>query len=414
MMQRRPATTGCLIVGGGPAGMVLGLLLARAGVEVTVLEKHADFLRDFRGDTVHPSTMQLLDELGLGETFARLPQSRVEQVTMPRADGGYVVLGDLSRLKVRHPYIAMVPQWDLLDLLADAARAEPTFHLRMQTEATGLIRDGNRVAGVTFRTADGDSGKIVANATVACDGRWSLLRREAKLRTKEFAVPMDAWWFRLPRRATDPDGRGLLPVAGNGRMAILIPRRDYYQIAYLGRKGSDAELRARGLAAFRRDIAELVPWLADRTEALNTLDDVKFLDVRLDRLRRWHLDGLVCIGDAAHAMSPVGGVGINLAVQDAVATASLLAEPLARGRVQPSQLARIRRRRLIPTASVQLMQRLMHRAVIEPILGGHRTGPPMPLLRLVRALPATTVIPAYLIGVGLRPEHAPEFARRTS
>ena len=414
MTQSRPTRTGCLIVGGGPAGMVLGLLLARAGIDVTVLEKHADFLRDFRGDTVHPSTMQLLDEVGLGETFARLPQSRVEQVTMPRADGGYVVLGDLSRLKVSHPYIAMVPQWDLLDLLADAAGDEPSFHLEMQTEATGLVRDGNRVAGVSFRTANGDVGQIIADVTVACDGRWSLLRRESGLRTTEFAVPMDAWWFRLPRSSTDPDPRGLLPVAGNGRMAILIPRPDYYQIAYLGRKGSDGALRAHGLAAFRSDIAELVPWLADRTEALETLDDVRFLDVRLDRLRRWHVDGLVCIGDAAHAMSPVGGVGINLAVQDAVATATLLADPLSRRRVRSTDLARIRRRRLIPTVSVQLMQRLMHRAVIEPILGGQRSGPPTLVLRLVRAVPAATVIPAYLIGVGLRPEHAPEFARRPS
>jgi 2-polyprenyl-6-methoxyphenol hydroxylase-like FAD-dependent oxidoreductase len=414
MTQSQPSTTGCLVVGGGPAGMVLGLLLARAGVDVTVLEKHADFLRDFRGDTVHPSTMQLLDELGLGAEFDRLPQSRVEQVTMPRPDGEFVVLGDLSRLRVSHPYIAMVPQWDLLDLLADAAREEPTFHLRLQTEATGLIRDGERVVGVTCRTADGVHGRIVADATVACDGRWSVLRRASGLRTREFDVPIDAWWFRLPRRSTDPAGRGLLPAAGSGRMAILIPRRDYYQIAYLGRKGTDAQLRARGLAAFRRDIAELVPWLSDRTEALTTLDDVSVLDVRLNRLPCWHVDGLVCIGDAAHAMSPVGGVGINLAVQDAVATATLLAEPLSRGRVRSTDLARIRRRRLLPTVSVQLMQRLMHRGVIQPILGGHRSGPPALVLGLVRAVPASTVIPAYLIGVGLRPEHAPEFARRAS
>ena len=412
MVSSSPSRTGCLIVGGGPAGMVLGLVLARAGIRVTVLEKHADFLRDFRGDTVHPSTMQLLDELGLGQRFAELSQSHVKQVALPQPGGDYLIIGDLARLRVAHPYIAMVPQWDLLDLLADAARDEPTFELRMETEAIGLVRDGGRVAGVTYRTASGEAGELLADVTVGCDGRSSLLRRHAGLRTREFTVPMDVWWFRLPSHDTDPADRGLLPAAGQGRMAILIPRPGYYQIAYLGRKGSDPQVRARGLLAFRRDLAELVPWLADRTDQLESMDDVSVLDVRLDRLKRWHMDGLVCIGDAAHSMSPVGGVGINLAIQDAVATAAILAEPLRRGRAQPRDLAKIRRRRLLPTVAAQTLQRVMHRSVVVPILDRRRSGPPAVALRLLRAVPGLTTVPAYLIGVGLRPEHAPAFARR--
>lgn len=405
--------TTCLVVGGGPAGMVLGLLLARAGVEVTVLEKHADFLRDFRGDTVHPTTMQLLDELGLGEDFARLPQSQMTRIVFPLPDGREILVGDLTRLRAAHPYIAMVPQWELLDLIADAARREPTFTLRTQTEATGLVRDGARVAGVDYRTADGRTGEIRAELTVACDGRWSVLRRRSGLPLREFPVPIDAWWLRLPRFEGER-AVGVLPYAGDHRFGIVIPRPDFFQIAYIGRKGTDPELRARGLAAFRRDLAELLPPLADRVDALTSLEDVKMLDIRVNRLARWHRDGLLCIGDAAHAMSPIGGVGINLAVQDAVATATLLAEPLRRHRVRPADLARVRRRRVLPTAAVQTMQRVMHRSIVKPVLDGRRGGPPQVVTALLSRLPGLTVVPAYLIGIGLRPEHAPAFARRPS
>jgi len=402
--------TTCLVVGGGPAGMVLGLLLARAGVEVTVLEKHADFLRDFRGDTVHPSTLQLLDELGLADEFARLPHTRVEQVVFPTGDGGSVTLGDFRRLHVPYPYIAMTPQWDLLDLLADAGRREPTFTLRMSTEMTDLIREGDRVCGVRYRTADGATGEIRADLTVACDGRESVARRQAGLRPKEFAVPIDAWWFRVPRM---PDDRpsALAPHAGPGRFAVVIPRETFLQVAYIGRKGADPELRARGIEAFRQDVADLIPEFRDRVDALASMDDVKHLDVRVDRLRHWHVDGLLCIGDAAHAMSPVGGVGINLAVQDAVATATLLAGPLERGSVGPSELAAVRARRLLPTVAVQTLQRALHRALVAPLVEGRRPGPPRAVLALVNRLPQLSVVPAYLIGVGLRPEHAPAFAR---
>src|SRR6266705_135630 len=330
--------------------MVVSLLLARAGVEVTVLEKHGDFLRDFRGDTVHPSTMELLDELGLGERFNRLPQSRLTRIAFPVVGGRLIVVGDV-------------------------AREEPSFSLRMRCEVTGLIREDGRVRGVEYRTADGSTNAIHADLVIGCDGRWSITRQQADLRPREYSVSIDAWWFRLPRRPDD-NPSALMPHAGPGRFAVVIPRPDFYQIAYIGRKGTDAQLRARGVEAFRRDIAELVPWLADRVGELASMDDVKHLDVRLNRLDPWHIDGLLCIGDAAHAMSPVGGVGINLAVQDAVAAAKLLAEPLRQGTITQETLARVRSRRLLPTILVQELQRLMHKVVVEPIIQERRMGPP--------------------------------------
>ena len=405
--------TTCVVAGGGPAGMVLGLLLARAGVDVQVLEKHADFLRDFRGDTVHPSTLQLLDELGLADEFADLPYSRVDEVAFPTSDGRTVVVADFRRLRVPYPYVAMVPQWDLLDLLADAAREEPGFTLRMSTEVTGLLRDEERVRGVEYRRADGTAGRIEADLVVGCDGRWSTVRREAGLRPREFAVPIDAWWFRLPRAESDA-AASLTPRARPGRFAVVIPRTDFLQIAYIGRKGTDAELRARGIEAFRLDVAELMPELADRVDTLRSMDDVKHLDVRVNRLRRWHVDGLLCIGDAAHAMSPVGGVGINLAVQDAVAAAAVLAEPLLRSAATAQRLRSVRNRRLVATVAVQSLQRLLHRGLVRPILDGRRTGPPKPMLALLQRVPRMTAVTAYLIGVGFRPEHAPPYAVRRS
>ncbi|KIH96798.1 hypothetical protein LP52_22985 [Streptomonospora alba] len=401
--------TTCAIVGGGPAGMMLGLLLARAGVQVTVLEKHADFLRDFRGDTVHPSTLDLLDDLGLGERFAALPQNRLDRAAFDVGEGRQLTMVDFGRLRVNHPYIAMVPQWDLLNLLAEAGREEPAFTLRMSTEATGLIRENGRVAGVRYDGPEGP-GELRADLTVACDGRGSTARAESGLPLREFPVAFDAWWLRVPVRGTVT--RSLTPGTGRGKLVVGIPRTGYMQLAYLARKGTDAELRSRGVGELRRDIAELIPELADTVGELASMDEVKHLDVRLDRLRRWHTEGLLCIGDAAHAMSPIGGVGINLAVQDAVAAAALLAEPLKRGRATGRRLGAVRRRRLLPTVAIQGLQRILHKRMVGPILEGRRPAPPKPVLAAVTAVPRLASVPAYLIGVGVRPERAPGFARR--
>ncbi|WP_026342895.1 FAD-dependent oxidoreductase [Nocardia sp. BMG111209] len=405
--------TTCLVAGGGPAGVVLGLLLARAGVEVTVLEKHADFLRDFRGDTVHPTTLDLLDELGLGAEFAKLPARRMTDIQLP-IRGRMVRIATLGHLPGRHKYIAMVPQWDLLNLLTRAAAEEPTFRLRMNTEATGLIRAGERITGVRYHTKDGATGEIHADLTVACDGRTSVLRAAAGLDPKQWTTPMDVWWFRFPRNDTDPAGAVWMVTAN--RFALLLDRGDYWQCATVIRKGADAVLRTAPIADVMRTMIAIVPWLADRADAVRSWDDVKLLDVKLDRLHRWYADGLLCLGDAAHAMSPIGGVGINLAVQDAVAAARILAPKLLSHTVSEADLARVQRRRIVPTMVTQDMQRLVHRFGIEPSLSGAldvSTFDRIPLpLRIFRSLPVIRTLPAYLVARGIRPEHAPDFARR--
>ncbi|MFD5829002.1 FAD-dependent oxidoreductase [Lentzea sp. NPDC060358] len=407
--------TTCLVVGGGPAGMVLGLLLARGGVEVTVLEKHADFLRDFRGDTVHASTLTLLDELGLGPAFEQVPHQKVDRIEALLEGGEKAPLADLSRLPGAHKHIAMVPQWDFLDLLADAGRLEPSFSLRMNTEVTGITKRGNRVTGVTYRDrVGGGTGEIAADLVVAADGRSSILRAAVELPVHRFGAPMDVWWFRLPRNESD-EVRGGAGRFSAGSALILIPLGEYFQCAFLIRKGTDRQLRAEGVEKFRERVVTLVPWLADRVGHVESLDDAKLLDVKLDRLRRWHVNGLLCIGDAAHAMSPIGGVGINLAVQDAVATARLLAKPLREGTLTGAALAKVRRRRLFPTAVIQTAQRVIQNLFLKRVVEGGATisssGVPVPL-RLARRFPLLQAVPAYMVAIGPRPEHAPDFARR--
>ncbi|MGI5125288.1 FAD-dependent oxidoreductase [Pseudonocardia sp. CA-107938] len=424
--------TTCLVVGGGPAGMVLGLLMARAGIEVTVLEKHKDFLRDFRGDTVHTSTQNLIDELGLGPRFAQVPHRRIETMRM-QFDEGAITVADMRRLPGAHPYIALVPQWDFLDVLADAAAEEPTFTLRRNAEVIDVVRDGDRVVGVRYRDrVAGTEHEIRATLTVACDGRGSAVRAAAGLAPRSFGVPMDVWWFRLSRRDGDPVG-GVGRIS-TGQMCVMIDRGDYWQCAYLIRKGSDGELRAAGIEELRRRFAALLPWMADRMAELESFDQVSLLDVQLNRLRRWDLDGLLLIGDAAHAMSPVGGVGINLAVADAVAAARILAPALRSGGIVPrSLLHRVQRRRLLPTAIIQGVQRAAHKGLFGQIMRDEPTQLPhtataagmadavipdaplesLPLpLRLLQRFPVLQGLPARLVSIGPLPEHAPEWARR--
>ena len=349
--------------------MMLGLLLARGGVRVTVMEKHADFLRDFRGDTVHASTLRLLDELGLGTRFARVTHRLIDTVRMEIQNAPVNL--DLSRLPGTHQHIALVPQWDFLEMLATAAEAEPTFRLLRSTEVTGVIREGNRanrIAGVTYRDQTGESKEMRAELTVACDGRSSTVRSAVGLTPHSFGAPMDVWWFRLPRRPDDP--RGLAGVLRAGHAAITIDRGDYYQIAYIIPKGADAQMRAQGIGALTGALVSMVPWLADRVDTLTSFDDVKLLDVQLNRLRRWYSDGVLFIGDAAHAMSPVGGVGINLAVADAVAAGRILAGPLRAGRLTTRQLARVQARRWLPAALLQAAQRMIHANVIAVAVAG--------------------------------------------
>lgn len=385
------------VVGGGPAGVVVGLLLARQGVEVVVLEKHADFLRDFRGDTVHPSTLALLDEIGLGPEIARRGGRKVD-VLRATFDDGTVQVADFTRIPGAHPYLLFLPQWDFLDVLTEAAEKLPTFTLLRSTEVVDVIRENGCVKGV--RTVDGR--EVRARLTVACDGRSSVVRERLGLRPIDYGAPMDVLWFRLSRHADDPPG--LEMRIGAGGLMLCIDRDDYFQCAYVIAKGGYKEVRAAGLDAFRDNVARRAPFLADRRGEIATWADVKLLTVQVDRLRRWSVPGALLIGDAAHAMSPVGGVGINLAVQDAAAAARILGPALAAGTLTDADLAKVERRRRLPTVVTQAAQRIAQRRVVDPLL--HMSGPittPAPL-RLMARIPRLQSIPARLVGLGVRRE----------
>ena len=400
-MPTKILTTGCCIAGGGPAGMMLGYLLARAGVDVVVLEKHADFLRDFRGDTIHPSTLEVMYELGLLEEFLKRPHQEVRQLSGLIGEDR-VVLADFAHLPTRCHFIAFMPQWDFLDFLADEARVYPNLRLDMQAEVTDLVEDKGIVTGVRAKVPDGTL-QVHADLVVGADGRHSAVRDLAGLEVEDLGAPMDVLWMRLSKKPED--GSVVLGRIQTGRLFVMLDRGDYWQCAFVIPKGGFAELRRRGLPAFRRAIVELNPALADRVQELTSWDDVKLLTVRVDRLKRWYKPGVLCIGDAAHAMSPVGGVGINLAIQDAVAAANILAERLKKGPVPVEVLRKVQQRRMLPTRLMQAVQIFIQKRVISNVLA-MQTQPRAPfVVKLLNDFPWLRRFPAQLIGMGIRPEH---------
>jgi len=392
----------CCIVGGGPAGMMLGYLLGRAGIDVVVLEKHADFFRDFRGDTVHPSTMQVMDELGLIDGFLKLPHQRLQKL-----DGMFgstsVRIADLSRVNTKYPFIAFMPQWDFLNFLRERGKRFPSLQVMMSTEATDLIRRGGTIAGARARTPDGTI-EIEADLTVACDGRHSVVRERAGLAIEEIGAPMDVLWFRAGRKPDETEK--VFARVASGKMMITFDRGDYWQCAYVIAKGQYDTVKARGLPALLDDVARMAPILKSGLSGVKSWDEVKLLTVAINRLKRWTLPGLLCIGDAAHAMSPVGGVGVNLAVQDAVAAANLLAARLASGCPPEDELDAVRRRREFPVKVTQRMQVVAQNHIISAALtsGGQPVKVPL-AVRLLTAVPWLQGITARLVGLGVRPEH---------
>jgi 2-polyprenyl-6-methoxyphenol hydroxylase-like FAD-dependent oxidoreductase len=393
--------TTCCVVGGGPAGMMLGFLLARAGVRVVLLEKHQDFLRDFRGDTVHPSTLELMHELGLLDEFLKIPHSAVRQMSM-QIGRDHITIGHFEHLPVQCKFIALMPQWDFLNFMADHARRYPSFTLRMRNEATDLILENGRVAGARARAPEGEI-EIRADLTVGCDGRHSILRDRAGFSVENLHAPMDVMWFRISRKDNDP--ADVVAHVESGRMMVMLNRNDYWQCAFVIPKGTADEVRHAGLDRFRTSVGEISPMLRDRLHEIDSWDKVKLLTVEVDRLRQWYRSGLICIGDAAHAMSPIGGVGINLAVQDAVAAANILAEPLRRGTVTMDTLKQIQQRREFPTRVTQRLQILMQNNLIGPALASKGAQLHAPWFMKMMQLPLLRRIPGRLLAFGVRPEH---------
>jgi 2-polyprenyl-6-methoxyphenol hydroxylase-like FAD-dependent oxidoreductase len=400
-MANSTITTQCCIAGGGPAGMMLGYLLARAGVRVVVLEKHADFFRDFRGDTVHPSTLELMYELGLIDEFLKLPHQKVETLT-GQVGAEHLQFVDFRYLPTHCKFVALMPQWDFLNFLAEQGKRYKTFDLRMQAEATDLIEESGRVAGLIAEAPDGTL-TIRADLTVGCDGRHSTLREKAGLKSDDYGAPMDVLWFRLSHK--DGDSADTFGHIEAGKLMVMFDRGDYWQCAYVIPKGGIERVKSEGLEAFRGRVVEMSPFLADRVGELKTWDDVKLLSVTVDRLRKWWRPGLICIGDAAHAMSPIGGVGINMAVQDAVAAANRLAGPLRAGKVGDEDLQAIEERRTLPMRFTQWLQLTIQRRIISPVLASRERPKPPQVFKLFNSFPILRRIPARLIGLGIRPEH---------
>jgi 2-polyprenyl-6-methoxyphenol hydroxylase-like FAD-dependent oxidoreductase len=394
-------TPQCCIAGGGPAGMMLGFLLARAGVDVVVLEKHADFFRDFRGDTVHPSTLELMCELGLIDEFLKLPHQKVETLT-GQVGAERLKMADFRHLPTRCKFVALMPQWDFLKFLADRGKRYKTFDLRMNAEATDLVEEGGRVAGLRAKTPNG-ALRIRADLVVGCDGRHSTMREKAGLKSDDYGAPMDVLWFRLSRKETDsPDTFGHIEA---GRLMVMLDRGSYWQCAYVIPKGGIERVKSEGLEAFRKRVVEMSPFLADRVDELKSWEDVKLLSVAVDRLRKWWRPGLICIGDSAHAMSPIGGVGINIAVQDAVAAANHLAGPFRAGTVTNDDLQAIQDRRMLPVRFTQWLQLTIQQRIISRVLETQERPKPPLFFKLFGAFPILRRVPALLIGVGIRPEH---------